>query len=670
MKRLANLVIALLLIHAVGAQNKTGSICGIITDKATGETLPFANIVVKQNNLVVLATASDFDGKYSIQPLDSGFYDVECSFSGYGTLIVKAIKVGADRPTLLNFSLEFSSDILQEIWVISDAPGKGKTAKRSQKIKAEEVRNLPFRNSSGIVATSAAVFSTNDGQAVHIRGSRNRENVVFIDGVKVRGNVADTDQEQYNPLVENPYQLPTSEPLSTFGIDVDGASYANVRRFLKMGSLPPVDAVRVEECINYFSYDYPEPTGEDPFSITTELVESPWHTGYYLLHIGLKGKTNPTEELPRNNLVFLLDVSGSMQAPNKLELVKKSLKMLINQLDEDDRIAIVVYAGASGLALPATKVGDKQRILEAIAALQAGGSTAGAQGIELAYEVASKEFIKNGNNRILLCTDGDFNVGISNQNELVKLIESKRDQGIFLSVFGFGMGNLKDGTMEQLANHGNGTYNYIDNLGEAQKVFVNEANSTLFTIAKDVKIQIEFNPDNVAAYRLIGYENRLLAAEDFNNDKKDAGEIGAGHTVTALYEIVPAGAEMPETLDIDPLKYQKTASKSTELGDELATVKFRYKQPTGKTSQLLSTVVQNHPAPFGQASANAQFSAAVAAWGMMLRNSAYKGTATYQQIIDWGNASKGIDTYGYRSEFVQLVRLSKELDERSYGSVD
>jgi Ca-activated chloride channel family protein len=634
------LLLALAVSLMAGAQTRPGSIKGKVTDKTSGEAMAFATVVVKLKDKLITGTNADADGNYFIQNVAPGTYTLECSYAGYATVKKSNIKVLANKPIVINFALEAANKLLEEVVVVDEADliELGKT---SDIVEADEIKNLPYRNVGQVISTSAGVYS---GQ--------------------------DFNTEEYTYIAENGYKKPTAEPLSTFSIDVDGASYANARRYLKDGSLPPVDAVRVEECINYFSYEYPEPSGEDPFSITTELAESPWNEGHYLLHIGLKGMEKPTEEMPRNNLVFLLDVSGSMQAYNKLELVKKSLKMLVNQLNDDDRIAIVVYAGASGLALPSTKVANKQRVLETLDRLRAGGSTAGAEGIQLAYKVANENFVKNGNNRIILCTDGDFNVGISSQSELVRLIEGKRDNGIFLSVFGFGMGNLKDNKMEQLANHGNGTYNYIDNLNEAQKVFVNEAGSTLLTIAKDVKIQVEFNPENVAAYRLIGYENRLLNAEDFNNDKKDAGEIGAGHTVTAIYEIVPLGVKMPEGLSVDPLKYQKAEKRNVKLGAELATVKFRYKQPMGSKSKLLSVVVKNQPQSFKQSSTNMRFSAAVASWAMLLRNSPFQGNTSYDSILDWSLTSRGTDEFGYRGEFIQLVRLSKELDKRALSSTD
>lgn len=669
MKRSVHLLLLALAVSLMSAaQTRPGSIRGKVTDKTSGEAIPFANIVVKHNEVLIAAGTTDTSGFYHINPVEPGIYTLQCTYASYAIVKLSNVKVLANKQTVINFALKESSELLQEVVVVAEAE-LIEVGKTSDIVEAQEIKNLPYRSVGQIVSTTAGVYQQN-GSGVTYRGARSGSNQVFIDGVKVRGTQSQFDTEEYDYLDENGYKKPTAEPLSTFSIDVDGASYANARRYLKDGSLPPIDAVRVEECINYFSYEYPEPSGEDPFSISTELAESPWNEGYYLMHIGLKGIEKLTDDLPRNNLVFLLDVSGSMQAYNKLELVKKSLNMLVNQLDEDDRIAIVVYAGASGLVLPSTKVANKQRILETLNSLSAGGSTAGAAGIQLAYKVANENFVKNGNNRIILCTDGDFNVGISSQSALVRLIEEKRDNNIFLSVFGFGMGNLKDNKMEQLANHGNGTYNYIDNLNEAQKVFVNEAGSTLLTIAKDVKIQVEFNPQNVAAYRLIGYENRLLAAEDFNNDKKDAGEIGAGHTVTAVYEIIPVGATMPEGMDVDPLKYQKPKKREDDLSNELATVKFRYKQPKGTKSKLLSVEVSNEAVPFTESSTNMRFSAAVASWAMLLRNSPFKGDTSYDAIIEWGLDSRGVDKFGYRGEFIQLVRLSKELDKRELTSVD
>ncbi len=394
--------------------------------------------------------------------------------------------------------------------------------------------------------------------------------------------------EEYDAITENPFLTAKENPLSTFSIDVDAGSYSNVRRFLNNGELPPAGAVRIEELINYFHYDYPQPVNDDPFSINTEVSACAWSPSHQLVMIGLQGRRIPTENLPASNLVFLIDVSGSMFEPEKLPLVQKSLKMLVDQLREQDRVSLVVYAGNAGLVLPSTPGSEKTKIKNAIDGLEAGGSTAGGAGIQLAYKVASQNFIKNGNNRIILCTDGDFNVGPSSDSELFEIIDKEKKTGVFLTVLGYGMGNYKDAKMEKLADKGNGNHAYIDNEMEAKKVLVNEFGGTLFTIAKDVKLQIEFNPYKVQSYRLIGYENRMLNKEDFNNDNKDAGELGSGHTVTAIYEVIPVGVKDEFSQKVDPLKYQKQEKgylKNTT--NELMTIKFRYKKPDGDTSMLI-----------------------------------------------------------------------------------
>jgi Ca-activated chloride channel family protein len=467
--------------------------------------------------------------------------------------------------------------------------------------------------------------------------------------------------EGYSHIDENPFLDVAHAPLSTFSVDVDTASYSNTRRFLKDGQLPPKDAVRIEELINYFSYDYPQPVGNAPFSVTAEISEAPWNTQHRLVHIGLQGKRIPMENLPPANLVFLIDVSGSMNEPNKLPLVQSSLKMLTEQLSARDHVAMVVYAGTSGLVLPSTPGDRKGEILAAIDRLEAGGSTNGGEGIQLAYKIAQENFIKNGTNRVILATDGDFNVGVTSEGDLVRLIEEKRQSGVFLSVLGFGTGNVKDSTMEKLADKGNGNYAYIDTLGEARKVLGEQIGGTLFTIAKDVKIQVEFNPRQVAAYRLIGYENRLLRDRDFNDDTKDAGEIGAGHTVTALYEIVPFGQKY-ENPGIDPLKYQQpTQASEMANSNEMMTVKLRYKEPSADQSKLISVSLADSQAKLDSASANFKFSSAVAAFGMLLRDSKYKADASYNKVLDLARNSLGADPQGYRSEFIQLVETARTL---------
>ncbi|MCC3475080.1 MULTISPECIES: VWA domain-containing protein [unclassified Microcoleus] len=471
------------------------------------------------------------------------------------------------------------------------------------------------------------------------------------------------DREGYNRIYDNPYQRASNNPLSTFGIDVDTASYSNVRRFINSGVMPPKDAVRLEELINYFTYDYPQPKGDRPFSINTEVANAPWNPQHKLVHIGLQGKSISTKNLPPNNLVFLIDVSGSMNSPDKLPLVKASLKYLVSELRAKDSVTIVVYAGAAGLVLPPTPGNQKEKILDSIDKLEAGGSTAGGAGIQLAYKVAKDNFIKQGNNRVILATDGDFNVGVSSDGELVRMIEEKREQGVFLSVLGFGTGNLQDAKMEQLADKGNGNYAYIDSLLEAKKVLVTQMGGTLFTIAKDVKIQVEFNPAKVQAYRLVGYENRVLQNQDFNDDKKDAGELGAGHSVTAIYEIIPVGVASDVKLpEVDPLKYQPNpATASTSQTDELMQVKLRYKNPNETVSQLITQSVIDKPVKLENASANFRFAAAVAAFGMVLRDSEYKGAANFDQVLRLASQAKGEDKEGYRAEFIRLVENCKTL---------
>jgi Ca-activated chloride channel family protein len=477
--------------------------------------------------------------------------------------------------------------------------------------------------------------------------------------------------EEYAAIHENAFLDSRANPLSTFSIDVDGASYSNTRRFIQEGRLPPADAVRLEEFINYFDYNYPQPTGSDPFSITTEVAATPWNPDTKLVHIGLQGRRMDSEKLPPNNLVFLIDVSGSMDSPDKLPLLKNSFNMLIDQLRPQDRISIVVYAGAAGMVLSPTSGSDKEAIREAMGRLEAGGSTAGGAGLMLAYQAAKQSFIKGGSNRVILATDGDFNVGVSSDDELVRLIEEKRKTGVFLSVLGFGTGNLKDSKMEQIADKGNGNYFYIDNINEGRKVLVEKMTGTLYAIAKDVKLQIEFNPAQVKSYRLLGYENRMLAAEDFNDDRKDAGELGAGTNVTALYEIVPASPSRPA---VDPLKYQNggasrwnwkfgrgEASSEGSSNGELLTVKFRYKQPAGSTSKLLSRTLRNRDAAWQDASENFRFSAAAAGFGMLLRGSQYSGNLDLDKVAAMARGARGRDLAGHRSGFVDLVESAKAL---------
>ena len=468
--------------------------------------------------------------------------------------------------------------------------------------------------------------------------------------------------EEYGQFVENKFRLAKDQPLSTFSVDVDAASYSNMRRFINRGELPHNDAIRIEELINYFSYNYPEPSGGDPVRITTEVGNSPWDNQNRLVRIGLKAKSIASDNLPASNFVFLIDVSGSMEGPTRLELVKSSLKLLVNNLREKDRVAIVVYAGAAGEVLPSTSGADKQKIKESLDNLSAGGSTAGGAGIKLAYKIAKQNFIKEGNNRIILCTDGDFNVGISSNDGLLKLIENERKTGVFLSILGYGMGNYKDSKMQTLAQAGNGNHAYIDNLQEANKVLVSEFGSTMYAVAKDVKLQIEFNPSKVQVYRLVGYETRLLNKEDFNNDAIDAGEMGAGHTVTAFYEVVPVGVKSNILGSVDPLKYQKedAAPDQKAVGHtDLLTVKLRYKQPDSDTSKKIEvSLIDNER---NEVSDDFRFASAVAMFGQVLKGSQYKGNGSFDKAIALAKSGYGNDAQGYRREFVRLMEATKGL---------
>lgn len=590
-----------------------------ITGTVTGEGLPLpgVTIVIKGSQT---GTVTDFDGLYSIE---ANVGDV-LSFSNLG---FENKEVTISISNIVNMDLIADVSSLEEIVVVGYLEGRAAgvrvNSKRNKKLNSQiRIRGLSTFNTPSIQQSTPINYSAKESYA-------------------------------YNK--ENDFKDPLQTPLSTFSIDVDAAAYSNMRRFIMNGDKPPKDAVRIEEMINYFNYDYPQPINNDPFSINYEVANCPWNVKNKLVHVGLQGKTINMKDAPANNLVFLIDVSGSMGDYNKLPLLKKAFKLLVNKMRKKDRISIVVYAGSSGLVLPSTGGDKKEEILRALDNLQSGGSTAGAEGLELAYQVAEKNFIPKGNNRIILATDGDFNVGQSSNNQMEKLIVSKRDKGIFISVTGFGMGNYKDEKMEIIADKGNGNYSYIDNLLEAKKVFVNEFGGTLFTIAKDVKIQIEFNPLHVKKYRLIGYENRLLNEEDFEDDKKDAGELGAGHTVTALYEIVPAESGEKRK---SKLKYQTT---NRQLTDELATIKFRYKLPKETSSKLITKTIPNVKNVFENTSFNFQFSSAVASFGMLLKNSKYKNEISYAEILKIAKSSKGEDTFGYRAEFIQLVELASQL---------
>jgi Ca-activated chloride channel family protein len=479
-------------------------------------------------------------------------------------------------------------------------------------------------------------------------------------GQRPRG---DFNTEAYANISDNPFLDVTQNPLSTFSIDVDTASYSNVRRFLDGGKLPPKDAIRIEELVNYFDYDYRGPKDNKPFAANVEIAEAPWKPDHKLLRIGIKAREIAPGKRPNSNLVFLLDVSGSMADENKLPLVKQAMTLLVDQLTESDRVAIVVYASSTSVYLPSTSGDQKEKLRHAIERLHASGSTNGASGIQLAYQTVKNGFIQGGVNRVILATDGDFNVGITNQGDLTRLIEEKAKSGIFLSALGFGMGNYKDSTLELLANKGRGNYAYIDNLNEAKKVLVEQINATLVSIAKDVKIQVEFNPRRIGSYRLIGYEDRVMAKEDFNDDSKQAGVIGAGHAVTALYELVPVGVSESKP-GVDPLKYQKPVQVSSHAdSDELLTVKIRSKEPEGDKSVLSEFAIKDSKEKFANASRDFRFAASVAAFGMVLRDSAHKGNADLERALEWAKSGKGEDAHGYRQEFIRLIHRAISISD-------
>ena len=601
MKKSIWILVATLVLSFGFTPPESRTITGKVTAAEDGSAMPGVNINLKGTSN---GTVTDMNGNYSIT-VPSGGGTLVFSFIGY---VSKEIKIGSGQ--VINVTLKVEETQLDEIVVMGYSALKNDRAKGVYNRKAHE-SDQPYQS-----------FNT----------------------------------EEYDAINENIFHDALKNPLSTFSIDVDAASYANIRRFINNGQRPPKDAVRIEEMVNYFDYSYDQPKDDYPFSVITEISDAPWHANHKLVHIGLQGKKIPTDNLPPSNLVFLIDVSGSMNEPNKLPLLKTSFKMLVEQLRPQDHVAIVVYAGAAGLVLEPTPGSEKKTIIEALDRLEAGGSTAGGAGINLAYAVAKEHFMKNGNNRVILATDGDFNVGESSNASMERLIEHKRNDGIFLTVLGFGMGNYKDSKMEILADKGNGNYAYIDNISESRKVLVNEFGGTLFTIAKDVKLQIEFNPAKVKAYRLIGYENRMLQSEDFNNDKKDAGELGSGHTVTALYEIIPAGVDS-EFFKIDDLKYQTTKIEpSAAKSKELMTIKLRYKKPDENVSKLIVHPLLDSNTPLAKTSDNFRWSASVAAFGMLLRESEYVKNFNYDEVVQMAQHSKGDDVEGYRVEFINMVK--------------
>ena len=653
MRVLNRVVLVGLLVLLVTVTGRAAGVAvqGTIVDPA-GSVIPGATVELLIGTRVTAKVVSAADGTFRFADVAAGSYDIRVTLAGFRQTQT-TITVGTTAPPPLQLKLLIGS-------VSETVRVEGASAPMSS-------LGVPPPPPAAPVAVSRDAITS--GKAMGGRGGA----AGGVVGMMPHGLVPGTpDSEAYAAIEENKFRRSSDQPLSTFSIDVDTASYANVRRFLNEGRLPPADAVRVEELINYFKFDYADSTQAAPFGVTTELAPCPWDSRHKLALIGLQARRLPPGKTPPRNLVFLLDVSGSMASNDKLPLVKNAMKMLAETLGAQDRVAIVTYAGSSGVALPSVRGDRTGEIQNAINALSAGGSTNGASGIQLAYQIASDNFVKGGINRVILATDGDFNVGVTSMNDLTRLIENKRSTGVYLSVLGVGTGNLKDATMENLADKGNGNYSYLDSLTEARRVLIAEAGSTLVTVAKDVKIQVEFNPALVGAYRLVGYENRRLKAREFNDDTKDAGEMGAGHSVTALYEIVPPGEEVNNG-GIDPLKYQRPAQAPAPAmvavpSSELMTVKVRYKKPDGNTSTLVSVPVagRNTASP-----KHLGFAAAVAEFGMLLRNSDFKADATWADAVKLASAHRGDDPDGYRAEFVRLVELAASLDrQRSTGTSD
>lgn len=605
-KSIFSTILCVIWISGLSAQSLT--VTGTVTDE-NNRPLIGANVSIEKSRK---GTVTNEHGKYSIEAMQGDI--IRFSYIGYKTQKVKANR------KIIDVKLYPDNNLLMEECVIT----------------SDEVSNR------AISSKQMAVRSLGMPALIYDRYA---------------------NREEYSHNAENRFKSPVKDPLSTFSIDVDAASYSNIRRFINQGEMPPKDAVRIEEMINYFNYNYPKPTGNDPVRITTEVGICPWNKTHRLVQIGLKAREIENQNLPASNFVFLIDVSGSMFGPTRLELVKSSLRLLVNNLREKDRVAIVTYCGDARVALPSTPGNEKQKIKDALETLTAGGSTAGGAGIKEAYRIAQKNFIAQGNNRIILCTDGDFNVGASSETELENLIESKRKSGIFLTVLGYGMGNYKDNKMQILAQKGNGNHAYIDNIQEANKVLVNEFGSTMYAVAKDVKLQVEFNPAKVQSYRLVGYETRILNNEDFNDDTKDAGEMGAGHTITALYEIIPTGISGNIPGSIDPLKYQTETNinAQTSNSSELLTVKLRYKTPEEEKSKKIEKSVTDTDKD--NVSPDFRFASAVAMFAQLLKDSDFKGEATYDKVIETANKGLSFDPEGYRAEFVRLVQSAKGLNK-------
>jgi len=646
--------------HAAGVE-----ITGTVVDPA-GAAVPGATVELLAGGKVVATVVSGADGRFRVADVAAGTYEIRVTLMGFRRSRL-SVTVGATAPQPLTIKLLVGSTAesitVNELAAPVAAPGDSVNLRIAGSAPGGAAGGVAGGTVGGVVgglqyAPPPPAAAPMGGLAT---GGGGRGGGV---GGGYGGTFLPQDTATYAAIQENQFRRVADHPLSTFSIDVDTASYANARRFLNGGRLPPADAVRVEELINYFHFDYPDSIQGAPFGVATELAPCPWDPRHKLALVGLQARRPAERRTPPRNLVFLLDVSGSMMPPERLPLVKTAMKMLTETLRREDRVAIVVYAGNSGVALPPTPGDRRQAIDDAIDMLHAGGSTNGAAGIQLAYQIASENFVRDGVNRVILATDGDFNVGVTSMGALTRLIEDKRSTGIFLSVLGVGDDNLKDATMERLADKGNGNYAYLDSLAEARRVLVREAGATLVTVAKDVKLQIEFNPATVSAYRLVGYENRVLKARDFNDDSKDAGEMGAGHTVTALYEIVPPGADAGIP-GVDPLKYQRPAAPPQRTvpvaSTELMTVKVRYKLPDGDRSTLVTVPVAGRDTASPR---NLGFAAAVAEFGMLLRDSPFKGDSSWEQVARLATEHRGTDADGYRAEFTRLADLAASLQRQ------
>lgn len=637
-------------------QDSSYTLHGFVTDAESGEPILGVTIAIKQTPT---GTLSDSLGQFSLFVQSDQILIIQCL--GYTTQEVPVLQQDS-----LHIQLSQEITSLDEVVVLGY--GTVKKASLTGRVSSVSINGRRRKNKRSRPLTLQTAPKRNRNKPLDKKKTfaypanipANRPTPTPIDDPEEEPN-----REGYRPIEERSFKAVTDEPLSTFSIDVDKASYANVRRYLTSQTLPPKDAVRIEECINYFTYNYPRPVNEHPFNVLTQMTSCPWQPDHYLLQVALQGRKLDLEQAPPSNLVFLLDVSGSMNDPAKLPLLVDGFQLLVDALRPEDRVAIVVYAGAAGLVLPSTPGDQKSKIKQALDNLRAGGSTAGGAGIKLAYQIAKDHFIEGGNNRVILATDGDFNVGLSSDAAMVRLIKAKRETGVFLSVLGFGTGNYQDAKMEQIADHGNGNYAYIDNLHEAKKVLVRDLTGTLFTIAKDVKLQLEFNPLKVKGYRLIGYENRHLENEDFKNDKKDAGELGAGHQVTAFYEIIPAASTEQVNAGIAPLKYQDLSTTAAAQTAEWLTVKLRYKQPAGSKSILLSHAHSDAPIAFQDAGENLQFATAVTGLGLLLRDSPYKGDLSYNQVLNWAQTAQGEDPHGDRAEFIGLVKKARGLSRKT-----